>query len=342
MVERVLSFTSITTEIRTKDLTNQIEHKSFLKTALAWKGSVTPRILPRLGWAFLYSSLLLWVMSFFPSFDFPITPFEYSGAVLGLILVARVNSGMDRWWEARKIWGNIVNQSRNLATIAYQYADKKDPLAKELLNWIAVWPHTMKQHLRGEREAPSLIQLIGYTEAKKVLDSDHMPMYVGLRIAGILKALRQRGLDDFSFQRAERERSLLIDAIGACERILTTPIPLVMAIKTRRFILLFLLLLPFALIEQVGILTPLIMALTSYPLLCLDEIGIELQSPFMEENLSHLPLNTLCQKIEKNVLDIPYQVEEEDMMMEDFSPFKSNTFSSPYFVDLIKNQKAKF
>src|SRR5690606_38880295 len=116
---------------------------------------------------------------------------------------------------------------------------------------------------------------------------ENMSMYVGLKIAEMLLKLKKQGLDSFAFLRAETERSQLIDAIGACERIRNTRMPLVLAIKTRRFIFLFLLLLPLALVDRAGWLTPLIVALASYPLFSLDEIGAELQNPFSSRNLSH-------------------------------------------------------
>lgn len=285
-------------------LTNRSEEKNFLKTALAWRGSISPRVLPRVAAAALYSTINLLIIVIFPDFLVPISPFEYSGAVLGLLLVLRVNSGLDRWWEARKIWGSIVNQSRNLATIAYEYTQDKNPSDKEFLKWVAAWPHVMRETLRRETALKEAERLLGMEEAEKIRNSQHMPTYIGQRIARMLMQMRSRGLDDFAFQRAERERAMLIDAIGACERILNTPIPLVLAIKTRRFILLFLLLLPLALIERTGWLTPLVVALASYPLFSLDEIGAELQNPFSPRNLSHLPLSPICANIEANVLAI--------------------------------------
>ena len=101
-----------------------------------------------------------------------------------------------------------------------------------------------------------------------------------------------------------RERALLIDAIGACERIRSTPVPLAIAIITRRLILLFLALLPLALVDRVGWFSPLVMAAASYPLFSLDEIGAELQNPFSSRNLSHLPLTPICQNIQANVLSL--------------------------------------
>lgn len=105
-----------------EEYTNQGESKNFFRTAVTWTGSVTPRVLPRVVVAALYSALVVYIAKLFPQFFISITPFEYSGAVLGLLLVLRMNAGLDRWWEARKIWGSIVNQSRNLAIIGYEYS----------------------------------------------------------------------------------------------------------------------------------------------------------------------------------------------------------------------------
>ena len=95
----------------------------------------------------------------------------------------------------------------------------------------------------------------------------------------------------------EKQRGILIDHLGGCERILKTPMPLVYAIKTRRFILIYLLLLPFSLINPVGLMAIFITVLVAYPLLSLDRIGYELQNPFAIKNLSHLPLETICMGI---------------------------------------------
>lgn len=284
-------------------LANHGEEKHFLKSALAWRGSITPRVLPRVFAAGAYSAAAAYVGSLFPAFSIPITPFEYSGAVLGLILVLRVNAGMDRWWEARKIWGSVVNQSRNLAIIGRVYGPDTES-TKTLLRWTAVFPHVMRESLRREDTLADARRLLGEEQAARIRAAPHMPTFVGARIAETLRRMREEGLDDFAFQRAERERALLVDAIGACERIRNTPIPLVLAIKVRRFLLLFLLLLPLALIDRAGWVTPLVVSLAAYPLFSLDEIGAELQNPFSPRNLSHLPLETICENIEKNVYQL--------------------------------------
>jgi putative membrane protein len=134
-----------------------------------------------------------------------------------------------------------------------------------------------------------------------------MPSYVALVLAGLLREAReQHGMNDFAFIQADRERALLIDHIGACERILKTPLPLVYAIKIRRFIALFLLTLPFVLLHKLHSewLTPVVTMLVAYPLISLDQIGVELQNPFSTANLSHLPLDDIAVTIERNLAGV--------------------------------------
>lgn len=295
---------NIAEPFRESTLANQPESKSFIATALAWQGSVTPMVLPRVFVTATYATAVCFASRFVPVFSVPVTPFEYSGAVLALILVLRVNAGHDRWWEARKLWGSIVNQSRNLALVVYGYSEKKDETVSALLRWIAAWPHVMRESLRREDSLQEVTALVGEEQADKTRNAENMSMYVGLKITELLQKLRRQGLDSFAFLRAETERSQLIDAFGACERIRNTRMPLVLAIKTRRFIFLFLLLLPLALIDRAGWLTPLIVALASYPLFSLDEIGAELQNPFSARNLSHLPLDGICRNIANNVMGL--------------------------------------
>lgn len=288
------------------DLVNRPEAKLFLRSALAWKGSVTPIVLPRVAVAAVYALGVYLLSKGGMGFALPITPFEYSGIVLGLLLVLRVNAGHDRWWEARKIWGTIVNQSRNLALIINGYTSKNDESALLALRWVAACPYVIRESLRNERVLKEVSEILGATEMEAIKQTEHMPTYVAYRITHFLNILQRNGMTEFAFLRADTEKSQLVDAVGACERILNTRMPFVLAIKTRRFIFLFLLLLPFALLDRAGWFTPLVVALTSYPLFSLDEIGAELQNPFSKNNLSHLPLDDICKTIANNVLNLPF------------------------------------
>jgi putative membrane protein len=286
-------------------LVNHPESKSFLATAFAWNGSVTPKVMHRVVIAALYAMCVYLLSVRVPHLMIPITPFEYSGAVLALILVLRVNAGHDRWWEARKLWGSIVNQSRNLSITALAYGKSNGELSRRIASWAAAWPYIMRSSLRGNHDIEDVGRFIGIENVKWLKTQPHMPSIVGLHIANMLQDLKIKGsMDGVSFLRAETERSALIDAVGACERIKSTRMPFVLAVKTRRFIAFFLLLLPIALVDRVGWMTPLVTALAAYPLLSLDEIGAELQNPFSLNNLSHLPLDAICDTISANIMSL--------------------------------------
>lgn len=282
--------------------TNKEESNNFLRGALAWHGSVTPRILLSVCIVGIYAFGLAWIDGHYYNLPhFAVTPFEYTGAVLGLLLVFRTNAGYDRWWEARKLWGGIVNQSRNLLIMTSSYGAGNKEWQEEMSKWIVTFSFAMKESLRLQKNFDDLTDLLNSNEIAQLQQAQHAPLFAANKIATLLESARfKQQLNHWTFAEFEKQRSLLIDYLGGCERILKTPIPLVYAIKIRRFILLYLVLLPFSLIDKTGLMTAPISILVAYPLFSLDRIGIELQNPFAIKNLSHLPLQTICDGI-KNV-----------------------------------------
>jgi putative membrane protein len=231
-----------------------------------------------------------------------LTPYEVAGAALSLLLVLRTNAGYDRWWEARKLWGGIVNQCRDLSIVALANGPTDRRWREETVHWTIAFAHSARHSLREERDFPELAALVG-ADAPQIVAAEHMPSRISATIAEQLaRALREQQMPGFAFQQADRDRALLLDHVGGCERIQKTPLPLAYAVKIRQFIFVFLLALPFALIARVGWLTPLVTILVAYPILALDEIGAELQQPFSTASLNHLPLDEICATIERDLL----------------------------------------
>jgi ion channel-forming bestrophin family protein len=285
---------------------NQYEYPNFLDCALAIQGSVTPKVWKKVLAVSAYAGLISILSVFIPWLSLPISPFEYAGGIMALILVFRVNAGYDRWWEARKLWGNVVNCSRNLAIVIISYVDpsSKDEIAK-IFGLIAAMPYLMKNTLRGVTSTQEVKHLLSDDTYAQLQQSQHKPNLISSKLALILSQMQENGkLNQFSFLKAEELRETIVDCQGACERILNTPMPFVMAIKSRRFILLFLIILPVALVNYSAYINPIIVTLVGYALFSLDQIGVELQNPFSIKNLSHLPLNDICSTIEKNVMEI--------------------------------------
>lgn len=282
---------------------------NYWQEAFAIHGSVTPRVLVKLivfGWIAVVICLTTLLAEKYTSQDLrlEILPFEIAGLALGLLLVLRTNAGYERWWEARKLWGGIVNQSRNIAISGLAYGPRNSEWRNRFVNWVACFPHVARCSLRGELALQETSQLVGPENSERIAKSEHMPSFVSLKLALLLhQATDQMGMDKFSFLQIDKQRVTLIDHIGACERIAQSPLPRVYSIKIRRYVTLFLFLLPFALLHRSGSdwFVPLITMLVAYPLLSLDQIGIELQNPFQKQNLDHLPLDALSDKIEGNL-----------------------------------------
>ena len=295
------------------------DRPNFWRQAFALEGSVTPRVLADVllvGAIATAVCVLAWLFErgFHVRLSLEVAPFEIAGAALGLLLILRTNAGYDRWWEARKLWGGIVNQSRNVVISALAYGPSGPSWRKRFVTWAAAFPHVARCSLRGQDPSKDVAALLDPEDVKRLAAAGHRPSFVALQLAELLReACEKWDMDRFAFLQVDRERALLIDHVGACERIGKTPLPLVYAIKIRRFIALFLLTLPFALLHRIQAdwLVPLITMMVAYPLLALDRIGVELQNPFATENLSHLPLGDISTTIEANLTALLSTRDEE-------------------------------
>ncbi|MBX7103576.1 MAG: hypothetical protein K1X57_05820 [Gemmataceae bacterium] len=284
----------------------------FWRESFAIEGSVLPVVLTQVlifGLIALAICLLTWFVEscYSTRLGLEVTPHELSGAALGLLLVFRTNSGYDRWWEARKLWGGFVDRTRNFVIGALAYGPRDPDWQREVVLWTAAYPYVAKHALRREKLGPNVTALLGVQNAQRVGQAEHMPAYVARHLADLLRvACEQHGMDRRAFQQVDRERALLIDNFGGCERILNTPLPRSYSIKIRQFIILFLLTLPLALLHRLSNdwLVPLITMFVAYPLLALDQLGVELENPFSTDNLSHLPLEGIANTIEGNVLGL--------------------------------------
>jgi putative membrane protein len=280
------------------------ERREFWSEVFTVHNSVTPSIKSRIA-AFGFVALVVWVVGaqtqIIPTSG--VAPYELIGVVLALLLVLRTNSGYDRWYEGRKLWGGIVNQSRNLAQIGLAYGPRDRVWRDQFVRWTAAFSHACRHSLRDERDLDDLKPLLGDEDIEMLAGARHMPMFVAQKLATmLLEAVDARQMDRFAFMQAEQQRSMLIDHIGACERILKTPLAKAFSVKIRRFLFLYLIALPFGIFDKAGMMTPVIVMLVAYPLLSLDQIGVELQNPFSTRRLSHLPLDDICKTIQGDLM----------------------------------------
>src|SRR5262245_55963868 len=134
---------------------NEPKPREFWTEAFTLKGSITPIVVADVVGIGVMAAIAVAVVHYVETrtgsnLRLEVAPWEIAGAALSLLLILRTNAGYDRWWEARKLWGGIVNQSRNLAVDALAYGPADAAWRREFLTWIAAFPHVVRCSLRGE------------------------------------------------------------------------------------------------------------------------------------------------------------------------------------------------
>jgi putative membrane protein len=240
-------------------------------------------------------------------------PHTYVGLALGLLLVFRTNASYDRFWEGRKLWGSIVNASRNLARVgrvllerpADESAERRaagERAARDLIRWLACLPYATMNTLRGERGLGAAGERLTADERAAVLAAQHVPLAVAARMSTVLREAARSGLlTDYQHMQLEAYVSALIDYVGACERIVKTPLPFAYVVHLRRALILYCFSLPLALVSLFGWYTVLVTLLIAYILFGIEEIGVEIEDPFGDDD-NDLPLEQISQNIEKNIV----------------------------------------
>jgi putative membrane protein len=223
----------------------------------------------------------------------------FFGLVLGVLLVFRTNTSYDRWWEGRKLWGQLVNDSRNLA-IKVQTCVRADAEEKQRLGrWLIDFAFALKGHLRGGMQ---LSELAGFTQSAD--QPAHVPAYISRRIYEQLEQWRQSDqLGGFELLFLDQHASALMNICGACERIQKSPISISYRWFIRQSIAIYLITLPWGLVENLGYSTIPAVAMLAYFMVGVEMIAEEIEDPFGVSE-DDLMLDDLCQTIEVSVLKI--------------------------------------
>ncbi len=228
--------------------------------------------------------------------------------VLGLLLVFRTNTAYDRFWEGRKSWGTLVNTVRNLARqiwIAVEVPGESDRTQKiASLKMLVAFCVATKQHLRSEPINDELATLLTQEQLRKLQPMNHPPLEIAFWIGDYLQQQHDRGLlHIYQLNSMHKLLDQMVDMLGACERILKTPMPLAYAIHLKQLLLLYCLSLPFQMVGSLGWWTGAIVALISFTLFGIEEIGIEIENPFGRDP-NDLPLDAICNTMLRNIEDL--------------------------------------
>lgn len=222
------------------------------------------------------------------------------GTSLSLLLVFRTNASYDRFWEARKLWGAIINETRNLARSTSVLLAADDALVARIIRLDVAFPYAAMNLLRGKRGLGPVAAELSPADAA-LCDAQHAPLAITRAISHAIAEAQRRGLiSDIQQSVLEQNLQQLIDYIGGCERIRRTPLPFAYVVHLRRALAIYCGTLPMALVEHFGWITIPVTFLVAYVLLGIEEIGVEIEEPFGTDD-NDLPLDRFCTTIEQNL-----------------------------------------
>lgn len=276
--------------------------------ALSWRGSVVPEVLPRSLLCGLFGGVVYILHLYQIKVSLPILGSLIPNIVLGLLLVFRTNTAYERFWEGRKAWGSLVNTVRNLsrqilvAISENEPCDRKNKIAAvKLLPAFAI---ALKLHLRSQPINTELEANLSPEQFVRLRSMNHPPLEIGFWISSYLqKQYRQEKLSHYQLVDMIQLLNQMVDVVGICERILKTPIPLAYSIHLKQLLMIYCLSLPFQMVDQLEWMTAPIVALISFTLLGIEEIGIQIEDPFGHDP-NDLPLDHICNAMLRNVEDL--------------------------------------
>jgi len=221
------------------------------------------------------------------------------GFVISLLLVFRTNTAYDRWWEGRKLWGSLINASRNLslrldASLPGEAAQDRAWFRR----YIPLYAAVLDRHLKSETLEMSLDEDLDDDPLDR---SGHLPNQVAARLHRRILALHRNGTIDHGVLIAiEQDLGAFTDICGACERIKNTPIPFSYASFIKRFILLYLCTLPWSLAVSLNYWNIPVLLFVMYALSSLEVIAEEIEEPFGNDP-NDLPTTRMAERIRSDV-----------------------------------------
>lgn len=263
------------------------------------------------------------------------------GTIISLLLAFKSNQAYDRWWEARIIWGAIVNDSRSLIrqvitfykdpNFSVEANDFKDNFAKRQIAWC----YSLSYSLRDKDPYKSVKKILNEEDFQYVKKHKHVPNAIlMLHSKDLKKAYENDKINTYQQVQIDKTLTRLCDYMGKCERIKNTIFPTTYSMYIRFTLCLFIMLLPFALTELLGWLQiPLVITIGAAFFL-IEKMAIHLQDPF-ENKPTDTPMTAICGTIEKNLFQMIHEFRDEFEIL----PKKTETEASvvhleknPYFI----------
>jgi putative membrane protein len=240
-------------------------------------------------------------------FAIPSVPLTVLGGAIGIFVSFRTNSCYDRWWEGRRLWGQLVNTSRHFASQVLGYvegpAEPRRAAQETIVRRHIAYVHTLRCMLRGQEPAndDEVAQYLDIDERRELADEPnaaHALLHHQTR--AIARLAKTGAIDGFRLQVLDRSIATLLDVQGGCERIKKTPFPQSYGFLATKIILVYSALLPLGIVEATGWLAIPITVFVCLAFRLIDDVGDALEDPFSMQPLA-LPLQAIATTIETDL-----------------------------------------
>ncbi len=277
---------------------------SLLQLFFILRGSIVPRIAPQIiGFAIYGAAVVLLTRALRIDLGgYGLAPFTLLGVTLSIYLGFRNNAAYDRWWEGRKLWGQLVFDIRNLARSATALIPPASAETRPLLMGALAFCHFLRGQLRNVDAGSDAARFL--EQEFEAINACTNKCDATLRGMGKrLGALKVAGkIDPMDYRILDERLSTLAAMQAGCERIASTPLPFAYTLLLLRSAYIFCFLLPFGMASTLGWFTPLLSAMVAYSFFGLDALSAELEDPFGTE-ANDLALDRMCRICEISVFE---------------------------------------
>lgn len=225
------------------------------------------------------------------------------GFVLSMLLVFRTNTAYDRWWEGRKLWGSLVNNSRNLAIKIKSFLPEDKNTLQYFHKTLSLYASTLAHHLHAEKTRLALDEK-DHPELETIDVSKHVPNQVALlMMQRVTRLYKEQKITGDQLIVLNEELRSFTDICGACERIRNTPIPYSYSVFLKKFIFFYIMSLPFGFVFSLGYYVIPVVTFIFYVLSSLELIAEEIEDPFGKD-ANDLPTEKIAANIKVHTGEI--------------------------------------
>lgn len=301
------------------------DKQNWFKLLFVWKESVLPEILPRLIFLFILSCLVVYYHGSFLHYKIPLNaaPFTLIGVALAIFIGFYNSASYERFWEGRKLWGALLNDTRSLCRQAITFSGYPAGSTElsDFVHLLIAFVYALKHQLRQTDAHEDMRRLLPPHLTQSIELVHFKPVILMQEIGRWVQKAKEEGrIDSITVTGFDHNLNSLSNILGGCERIVSTPIPFTYKVLLHRTVYMYCFLLPFGLVDSIGWMTPIMVVFISYTFMAFDAIVNEIEEPF-GISPNDLALNAMSKMIEATLREMAGE------------KIEANTAKQGYIVD---------